>query len=436
MKKLLVLIVFFAVIFLQNCTTDPGIEENKESGKILLKIDKQNAPQSVVLVKAYLTRINYQPIVGTLNLQSDSTADLFLDNIDAGEWHLKVDAEDSNGLVLYTGDADVQIYAGFTSQVYLTLSPTGSGTGSIYIYVGWGVPVNNSWVDFQNNPVLTPLNSIFDYQGVSQATVLYTGEKYMMWYVGLANGKAHTLYAESQDGINWLRPIDSPVLWPGEYGNWDSYCVAPGTVIKEGDIYKMYYVGYSNPYDKYSIGLATSLDGINWQKYGSPVIEGTIGWERQIAAHSIIKRDSLYYLYYDGRSQTGDNRIGVAFSYDGISWTKYGGNPILEPTQNWEGTGVAYPGVINENGTFKMVYMKVTAESDELFGIANSTDGISWTKSNTNPIFGPQNTSNGWANYDIAYPCFIKAGNEFRIYYSGWNGGMYKIGFARKQISN
>lgn len=44
-------------------------------------------PKSVVFVKAYLTRENHQPITGTLNLQSDSTADILLENIDAGEWH-------------------------------------------------------------------------------------------------------------------------------------------------------------------------------------------------------------------------------------------------------------------------------------------------------------------------------------------------------------
>jgi hypothetical protein len=67
--------------------------------------------------------------------------------------------------------------------------------------------------------------------------------------------------------------------------------------------------------------------------------------------------------------------------------------------------------------------------------MATSTNGINWTKLDSNPIFKPQNTSNGWAYYDIAYPCFIKAGNEYRIYYSGWNQGMYKIGFVRKQVN-
>ena len=58
----------------------------------------------------------------------------------------------------------------------------------------------------------------------------------------------------------------------------------------------MYYTGYSDPNGQYSIGLATSSDGKVWEKYPSPVISGTTGWERQIAPHSIIKIEGLLYI--------------------------------------------------------------------------------------------------------------------------------------------
>ena len=154
MKNLLVLFTVLSGFLFFSCSTEITNPAKENSGKLLLKIDKQNAPESVVYVKAYLTRENFEPISGTLNLLSDSTADLLLNEIDAGTWHLKVDAEDDSGLVLYTGETDVQVFAGFTSQVYLTLQPTGAGTGSIYINVTWGVPVNFSWIDYQNNPLI------------------------------------------------------------------------------------------------------------------------------------------------------------------------------------------------------------------------------------------------------------------------------------------
>ena len=137
-------------------------------------------------VKAYLTRENFEPITGTLNLLSDSTADLLLNEIDAGTWHLKVDAEDDSGLVLYTGETDVQILAGFTSQVYLTLQPTGSGTGSIYIicYLGCSRLIY-SWIDYQNNPLLESSGNYYDYYGVAQPVIMYDEGIYKMWYHGL-----------------------------------------------------------------------------------------------------------------------------------------------------------------------------------------------------------------------------------------------------------
>jgi len=68
------------------------------------------------------------------------------------------------------------------------------------------------------------------------------------------------------------------------------------------------------------------------------------------------------------------------------------------------------------------------------FGFAYSSDGMNWTKDNSNPFFTWENTANGWADYKIAYPNLIKTENDLRIYYSSISslGGFYKIGFVRK----
>ena len=64
----------------------------------------------------------------------------------------------------------------------------------------------------------------------------------------------------------------------------------------------MYYCGYSDEYDNWHVGYATSVDGINWEKYPQPIITGTYGWEHQLIASSIIKLNNQYYLYYTGRN--------------------------------------------------------------------------------------------------------------------------------------
>jgi predicted GH43/DUF377 family glycosyl hydrolase len=431
MKNLLVLFVISFGFLFFSCSTEITNPAKENSGKLLLKIDKQNAPESVVYVKAYLTRENYQPISGTLNLLSDSTADILLNEIDAGTWHLKVDAEDDSGLVLYTGETDVQVFAGFTSQVYLTLQPTGSGTGSIYINVTWGVPTNFNWIDYQNNPLLITSHNYYDEYGVALPQIIYENGVYKMYYLGVAAAASkYVLYAESNDGIAWNKPFAHPILYPGNYGTWDSWAVHPGAVFNDDGVYKMYYCGYADQYSQWHIGLATSTDGINWEKYAQPILYGTSGWEYQIGATSIIKKDGIYYLYYSGRDLPY-YKIGVATSIDGINFTKFQGNPILANEEYWEANGVAHASIIEQNGSLKMAYMNSNASG---FGIATSSDGLNWTKANYNPFFTNQNTSNNWASGKIAYPCWLKLPNETRIYYSGvaLNSDEHRIGMMRK----
>lgn len=141
MKNLALLNCFLLIFLFTSCNpnepTSPG-DDDQQNGKLFLKIDKANAPESVVWVEAFLTRQGYDTLSDELNILSDSTADLLLENIQAGEWHLRVDAKDSADVVLYSGETDIQIFAGFTTQVNLVLEPTGAGVGNIYIWVTWG----------------------------------------------------------------------------------------------------------------------------------------------------------------------------------------------------------------------------------------------------------------------------------------------------------
>ncbi|MCH9030239.1 MAG: hypothetical protein IH819_11685, partial [Bacteroidetes bacterium] len=300
-----------------------------------------------------------------------------MDEIPAGIWHLKVDAKDDEGIILYTGEIEVEIFAGFVTQVNLTLYPTGEGTGSIYIYVTWGIHINSNWIDFISNPVLISSNNYYDQRGIAQPEIIYENNHFKMWYYGEEGaGVKYVLYAESNDGISWDKPINEPVLSPGHQGSWDSWAVHPGAILKDGGIYKMYYSGWAETYGQWDIGLATSIDGINWEKFPQPILYGTSGWEFQIGASSIIKYNEVYYLYYYGRNLPNYN-IGLATSTDGLHWERFSGNPILTNTESWEANGVYYATVVREDNQFKMIYMNSSGTG---FGFAYSSDGMNWTK--------------------------------------------------------
>ena len=213
MKSSKVLSSLFILFSLLHCTqnepTSP-VADNQQSGKLFLKIDEENAPEGIVWVEAFLTREGYDTLSDEMNLLSDSTADLFLENIQAGEWHLRVDAKDSAEVVLYNGETNVQIFAGFTTQVNLVLEPTGSGVGNIYIWVTWGIPAGN-WTDYSGNPILSPSGNYHETHGVGQSNVIFINGIYKMWYLGDAGGNnKYVMYAESTNGANWTRPSPNP----------------------------------------------------------------------------------------------------------------------------------------------------------------------------------------------------------------------------------
>ena len=427
--------LIFSIIFIISCSENVvQIEDFKENGNILLKIDKETAPSNVVYVKAYLTRENYQTISSYLNVQSDTTADLLLSDIYVGTWHLKVDAEDINGIVCYTGETDVEIIEGETTQIFLTLQSTGVGTGSVYIYVNWEDDNDSEWIDYQNNPLIIPYYNYYDSYGISQPKVLYDNGTYKMWYVGVApSAHKNIMYAESEDGLVWNKPLTFPVLSPDNGSNWDNWAVFPGAIIKENGVYKMYFNGFNDQYSQWNIGLATSTDGINWTKYSDPILYGTSDWEYQLSATSIIKRDGVYYLYFDGRNLPV-RKIGVAISTDGINFSKYEENPVLTNDQGWELVGVSSPTVIDEGDTLKMAYMNSDGSG---LGMAFSTDGLHWTKDNNNPFFTGQNTYHSWAAGKVGYPHWIKLENEERIYYAGTTiyNDVLRIGVMRKTLN-
>lgn len=432
MKKLL--LVLPLILLFSTCNLDDSVVNStaiKPSGSMLLKFEPTLVPSGIVNVRATLTRQGFPTMTGNLNILSDSTAEISFQNLAIGSWHLLVQAKDSLQVVRYSGETDVNVLENQVTDVYLTLVSTGTGTGGIHIIVNWGTPNQTQWQDYHSNPILVSSNSSYDFQGVSQCKILFDNNKYRMYHVGLVNsGVGYTLYAESQDGIVWTKPLYYPVLTPGLPGSWDSKSVGPSAIIKDGNSYKLYYGG-TNDMGESRVGLATSTDGINFTKYPNPVLY-PMGQEYNVGAATVLKINNTYYMFYNARSGSSSSlKIYLATSADGINWTRYSGNPILVKTQPWEGTEIAYPSVIYDNNQFKMIY-QMYAYTDTAFGYAVSNDGKNWTKSNTNPIFTSNQTFNKWAS-GIDYPFLMKTGNEYRIYYSGLkNSNIYKIGFARK----
>jgi hypothetical protein len=249
MTKTFVIFIFPLFFLLMGCSKNNTSVNppSNSTGGISFKFDPKSVPAGVTIISAALTRTGYTTIITNLNLLSDSTAEVSIPAIQIGTWHLKIDAKDNNGTILYTGETDVIVQENIVVQLNLTLNPVTSGTGTIYIFVTWGTNSVVPWIDYEGNPILTKNNNPSLPNAVSTTKIMYDNGIYKMWYDGIYNSAvASVWYAESQDGLNWNTLGSTPVLSKGSAGSWDAYAVTVAAVIKTGNTYRMYYNGHQS----------------------------------------------------------------------------------------------------------------------------------------------------------------------------------------------
>jgi len=122
----------------------------------------------------------------------------------------------------------------------------------------------------------------------------------------------HIKYAESHDGIQWT-PTGVVCI---DYADAAEHAIARPCVIKEGNRYRMWYCHRG---ERYRIGYAESRDGISWIRYDEDVGIGpsSEGWDAEMLAYPWVFRhgDDLLMLYNgNGYGRTG---IGLATLIDG-----------------------------------------------------------------------------------------------------------------------
>jgi len=113
----------------------------------------------------------------------------------------------------------------------------------------------------------------------------------------------------------------------------------------------------------YKIKMATSLDGIRWERDGKAVLENILGDQECQAGPDVFYLNGLYHMYFsyryglDFRGNDRGYRIGYAYSYDLKNWTRDDHNAgIGLSTEGWDSTDMHYPHVFELDENYYMLY--------------------------------------------------------------------------------
>lgn len=177
----------------------------------------------------------------------------------------------------------------------------------------------------KKSQVMRPTNeSAFDSFNIGKCSVVKVDKTYKMWYEGQSklDSRWRIGYANSYDGVSWTKNVGEKtggcVLDLGEkVTDFDNFAVRGPGVVFDGAYYYMWYDTSMRDEKTSQIGLATSINGLTWQKRGVSLDYGRPGEfdNQRVVSPSVVKIGLVFNLYYCNYTDTNSG-FGLATSGD------------------------------------------------------------------------------------------------------------------------
>jgi len=244
-----------------------------------------------------------------------------------------------------------------------------------------------------------------------------------------------------------IRIAKKPVLSLGGTGTFDEFGTYPVSFAHDGHDVVAIYGGWSRcesvPFN-ISLGYARSADGgVTFQKHGlGPVLSHSINEPFVVTSPKIRKFGERWVLAYTaGRKWFYDEsgvpeiiyKLRIAFSVDGINWTKLDRDLIEDSVGDDEAQ--ACPDIIFENGRYHMFFcyrhgldFRANPARSYRIGYATSSDLVSWVRDDSKMNFDV--TPGSWDAEMVAYPNILQLDGRTYMFYGGNGNGRTGIGLA------
>ncbi len=212
-----------------------------------------------------------------------------------------------------------------------------------------------------DEPIISPgERGCFDDNGVTPSSI----QDQKMYYIGWNSGTTTTRMslimgmAKETDGV--YERVSRAPLMPKTNKEPFGICTAP-YVIKDGNVYKMWYVSGNGWIDKdlpkYDIKYATSQDGYTWNREGIVSLHLEEG-ETALARPCVFRSNFLFHMYFSYKDPAIGYRIGYATSTNGIVFNRHldSDNCLSVSKSGWDSEMVEYSFVFKHKGHTFMMY--------------------------------------------------------------------------------
>jgi len=179
-------------------------------------------------------------------------------------------------------------------------------------------------------------------------------------------------HATSDDGIHFAFAPGNPVL--GAKGEWSNGRAIDAEAYRVHDKMMMAFATRSADGEIQLQGLASSPCGSD---YGAdkwteatvkkPLLKPELPWEGHcIEAATVVERKGIWYMFYAGAYNHERQQIGLAWSADGVNFTRFSDTPVLPhgAEGSWNAWESGHPGVFeDDDGRIYLFYQgKATLE--------------------------------------------------------------------------
>jgi predicted GH43/DUF377 family glycosyl hydrolase len=251
---------------------------------------------------------------------------------------------------------------------------------------------------------------------------------------------------DRMDPTRVVAVAEEPILSLGGLGTFDEFGTYPVSVIQLGDKVRAYYAGWTRcasvPFNV-AIGCAESTDGGKaFERLGpGPVLPYSIDEPFVMSGPKIRRFNGQFYLFYiagkswkmvEGRAEPV-YRIRMASSSDGLSWTKH--NTDLIETRIEADEAQASPDVFYADGLYHMFFCYRYSEGYRghekgyRIGYAYSRDLQDWTRDDDRA--GITVSPEGWDSEMVSYPHVFELNGAVYMAYLGNAVGREGFGLAQ-----